>query len=102
METIINSDILKLFVVILAVVAIVFMFLKFRSNDVGNRKIHIYYISGLRVFVILELITYICVNNDNATDIVSYISFASTLSSLLLSVVAIIYAIIYNLRFCIC
>ncbi|WP_237475700.1 hypothetical protein [Phocaeicola vulgatus] len=46
--------------------------------------------------MIIELITYICVNNGNSTDIISYISFASTLSSLLLSVVAIIYAIVSN------
>lgn len=96
METFLNSDIIKLFVILLAIVAIVFMFLKFRKGDEDNKKIHIYYISGLCVFVILELVTYICVNNDNATDIVSYISFASTLSSLLLSVVAIIYAIVSN------
>lgn len=95
METFLNSDILKLFVILLAIVAIVFMFLKFQKDD-EHRKIHIYYISGLCVFIILELVTYICVNNDNATDIVSYISFASTLSSLLLSVVAIIYAIVSN------
>ena len=76
METLLNSDILKLFVILLAIVAIVFMFLKYRKDD-GQRKIHIYYISGLCVFIILELVTYVCVNNDNATDIVSYISFAS-------------------------
>lgn len=95
METFLNSDILKLLVVLLTLVAIVFMFLKFRKND-DNKKIHIYYISGLCVFIILELITYICVKNNNSTDIVKYISFASTLSSLLLSVVAIIYAIVSN------
>lgn len=95
METFLNSDILKLFVVLLAIIAIVFLFLKYRKYD-ERPKIHIYYISGLCIFIILELVTYICVNNDNATDIVSYISFASTLSSLFLSVVAIIYAIVSN------
>lgn len=95
METILNSDILKLFVILLAIIAIVFLFLKYRKDD-ERPKIHMYYISGLCIFIILELVTYICVNNDNATDIVSYISFASTLSSLFLSVVAIIYAIVSN------
>lgn len=95
METILNSDILKLFVILLAIIAIVFLFLKYRKDD-EHPKIHMYYISGLCIFIILELVTYICVNNDNATDIVSYISFASTLSSLFLSVVAIIYAIVSN------
>lgn len=95
MEAILNSDILKLFVVLLAIIAIVFLFLKYRKDD-ERPKIHMYYISGLCIFIILELVTYICVNNDNATEIVNYISFASTLSSLFLSVVAIIYAIVSN------
>ena len=95
METILNSDILKLFVILLAIIAIVFLFLKYRKDD-ERPKIHMYYISGLCIFIILELVTYICVNNDNATEIVSYISFASTISSLFLSVVAIIYAIVSN------
>lgn len=95
MEAILNSDILKLFVVLLAIIAIVFLFLKYRKDD-ERPKIHMYYISGLCIFIILELVTYICVNNNNAIDIVSYISFASTLSSLFLSVVAIIYAIVSN------
>ena len=95
MEAILNSDILKLFVILLAIIAIVFLFLKYRKDD-ERPKIHMYYISGLCIFIILELVTYICVNNDNATEIVSYISFASTISSLFLSVVAIIYAIVSN------
>ena len=95
MEAILNSDILKLFVILLAIIAIVFLFLKYRKND-EHPKVHMYYISGLCIFIILELITYICVNNDKATEIVSYVSFASTISSLFLSVVAIIYAIVSN------
>lgn len=95
MEAILNSDILKIFVVLLAIIAIVFLFLKYRKSD-EHPKVHMYYISGLCIFIILELVTYICVNNDNATDIVGYVSFASTISSLFLSVVAIIYAIVSN------
>ena len=55
-----------------------------------------YYISGLLIFIIIELITYVCVNSNDTDQIVSYISFASTISSLFLSVVAIIYAIVSN------
>ena len=95
MEGFLNSDVFKLFVVLLAIIAIIFLFLKYRKED-ERPKTHMYYISGLCVFIILELVTYICVNNDNAADIVSYISFASTLSSLFLAVVAIIYAIVSN------
>lgn len=95
MEAFFNSDILKLIVILLSIITIVFLFLKYRKSD-EHSNVHMYYISGLCIFLILELVTYICVNNDNATEIVSYVSFASTISSLFLSVVAIIYAIVSN------
>mgnify|MGYP005850815105 FL=1 len=95
MDKLINSGILTLSVVLLAIVAIIFLFLKSRQND-EKGKVHIYYISGLLIFIIIELITYVCVNNNNTDQIVDYISFASTISSLFLSVVAIIYAIVSN------
>ena len=94
-DKLINSGILTLSVVLLAIIAIIFLFLKYRQND-GKCKVHMYYISGLLIFIIIELITYVCVNNDNTDQIVGYISFASTISSLFLSVVAIIYAIVSN------
>lgn len=98
MEIFLNSGVLHLFVVVFALVVIVYLFLKFNYGQGeernGKRKVHLCYISGIFSFIVIELITYICVNNDKSTDIISYISFASTLSSLLLSVVAIIYAIV--------
>ena len=93
---IINADVLKLFVGLLAVVAIVLILKNKQNENTSKLKLHILYISSLSAFIIIELITYVCVNNRNAEDIVRYISFASTLSSLLLSVVAIIYAIVSN------
>lgn len=94
-DKLINSGILTLSVVLLAIIAIIFLFLKYRQND-GKCKVHIYYISGLLIFIIIELITYVCVNSNDTDQIVSCISFASTISSLFLSVVAIIYAIVSN------
>ncbi len=92
-----NSDVCKLFVVLLAIVAIIKLFLSAKCNaDSKTLKIHICYISGICVFIIIELTTYICVHHGYQSDIVDYVSFASTLSSLLLSVVAIIYAIVSN------
>lgn len=88
-DKLINSGILTLSVVLLAIVAIIFLFLKYRQND-EKGKVHIYYISGLLIFIIIELITYVCVNNNNTDQIVGYISL------LFLSVVAIIYAIVSN------
>lgn len=95
METLLNSDFAKLFAVLFCIVAIVFLFLKSKKDE-KNNSIHLYYISGIATLIILELVTYICVNNDNTTNIISYISFASTLSSLILSLVAIIYSIVSN------
>ena len=94
-DKLIDSGILTLTVVLLSIIAIIFLVLKYHKND-GNGKIHVYYISGLLVLLIVELVTYICVNDENSTQIVNYISFASTISSLFLSVVAIIYAIVSN------
>lgn len=94
-DKLIDSGILTLSVVLLAIIAIIFLFLKYRQND-GKCKVHMYYISGLLIFIIIELITYVCVNSNDTDQIVSYISFASTISSLFLSVVAIIYAIVSN------
>lgn len=95
METLLNSDFAKLFAVLFCIVAIVFLFLKSKKDE-KNNSIHLYYISGIATLIILELVTYICVNNDSTTNIISYISFASTLSSLILSLVAIIYSIVSN------
>ena len=89
------SDTFKLVTVLIAIIVIVALFLWF-GNDKVHSKIHTYYISGISVFIIIELITYICMSSSYSSDIVSYISFAATISSLFLSVVAIIYAIVSN------
>lgn len=95
MEGFIYSDSFNLLAVLISIIAIVFLFLVFGRKQ-EHSKVHLYYISGLCVFILIELATYICLNNENKDDIVSYISFASTISSLFLSVVAIIYAIVSN------
>lgn len=93
---IINSSVLKLLVVLFAVVVIVLILRNKQNDNTSKLKLHTLYISSFSALIIIELITYVCINNKNAEDIVRYISFASTLSSLLLSVVAIIYAIVSN------
>lgn len=95
METFLNSDMAKLLAVLLSIIAIIYLFLRHKKDEASS-NIHLYYISGIATLIILELVTYICVNNDNTTNIISYISFASTLSSLILSLVAIIYSIVSN------
>lgn len=66
------------------------------GTSLKDKRLHLGYICGICIFLIVELATYICIQSDHSVEIVSYISFASTLSSLILSVVAIIYAIVSN------
>lgn len=95
-QLLLQSKIIHLFVFCIAIVAIVSLFLKTKIND-NSRKLHLLYVTGILVFIVIELVSYICLNACDSSDkIISYISFASTLSSLILSVVAIIYTIVSN------
>lgn len=66
--------------------------------DVKLLRTNTFYISGILVFVIIELVTAICMGNAHHADILSFVSFAATLSSLIMSVVAIIFTIVYSNR----
>ena len=90
-----TSPTFNLLSILVAIVAIVFIGLKY-GTSLKDRRLHLGYICGICIFLIVELATYICIQSDHSVEIVSYISFASTLSSLILSVVAIIYAIVSN------
>ena len=94
LNSIIESGIVHLIVVCVAVVAMIKNFLSVKWSE--NSRVHVLYISGILVFLIIELVTYICIQNDNCSNIMPYISFAATLSSLILSIVAIIYSIVTN------
>lgn len=93
-----DADIFKLISILVSIIIIVYLFLRYKKteNDPKCRMLHTYYISGFLIVIVVELVSYICVSNDNAANLINYISFASTLSSLLLSIVAIIYAIVSN------
>lgn len=90
-----TSPTFNLLSILVAIVAIVFIGLKYGAS-LKDKRLHLGYICGICIFLIVELTTYICIQSDHSVEIVSYISFASTLSSLILSVVAIIYAIVSN------
>lgn len=90
-----TSPTFNLLSILVAIVAIVFIGLKY-GTSLKDKRLHLGYICGICIFLIVELATYICIQSDHSVEIVSYISFASTLSSLILSVVAIIYAIVSN------
>lgn len=84
-----NSDFIKLFSILLAIVALFYIGVKNKPTNGMSRSIHLWYICGIATFVIVELITFVVVGNADAQNIMDHISFASTLSSLILSVLAI-------------
>ena len=105
MSEVINSYLLHMVCMLLciAVVACVFIshYAKGKdvdSNDKKIQKLHTFYVAGILVFIIIELATGICMRQDNHAEILSYVSFAATLSSLIMSVVAIIFTIVYSSR----
>lgn len=68
------------------------------DKDLKKHKIHTFYISGILVFIIIELVTGLCMGDSNHAEILSYVNFAATLSSLIMSVVAIIFTIVTSNR----
>lgn len=95
MDNFLTSPTFNLLSILVTITALVFIGLKYGSS-LNDKKLHLCYICGICIFLIIELATYICIQSDHSVEIISYISFASTLSSLILSVVAIIYAIVSN------
>lgn len=96
LHLILQSGIIQLIIVCISFFAIALCFLRSKLDE-KNRTIHLLYISGILSFLIIELLSYICVKSDaDGKTITSYVSFAATLSSLILSIVAIIYSIVTN------
>ena len=87
----------------IAVVVCFFIYHYNRGTDVQDpkakiQKLHLFYVSGILVFIIVELVTGICMGDERHSDILSYVNFAATLSSLIMSVVAIIFTIVSGSR----
>lgn len=100
-----NTQTIQLICMLFSIAVVVYLFLRqYAKGPVATdskskeQKLHTFYISGILVFIIIELVTGMCMGNDRHTDILSYVSFAATLSSLIMSVVAIIFTIVYNNR----
>lgn len=91
-----NSSIIISAISFLSIIAIVWLFLHYSKNyEKEKPKARILYISGYLIMLIIGLIEYICLGtNGNNDNIINYISFGSTLSSLIMSVVAIIFTIV--------
>lgn len=85
----INSGLAKLIVILLALIAIVALCLKNRPRGESNIKIHLWYIGSIASLTIVALLSHIIVGNSDHANMMNFISFASTLSSMILSILAI-------------
>lgn len=64
------------------------------GGNTGSKWIHTLYIGGIATFILLEFIVYIVLNNDNKDNVIDTVTFGATLSSLIMSIVAIIFTIV--------
>lgn len=95
METV-SSRVIITAISFLSIIVIIWLFLHYSKNyEKEKPKTRILYIFGYLLLIIIGLIEYICLGlNGNNDEIINYISFGSTLSSLVMSVVAIIFTIV--------
>lgn len=105
MTDLINSNLPHMICMTLCIAVVACIFIRYYANgkDVNDadrriQRLHTFYIAGILVFIIVELITWLCMKQDNCSDILSYVSFAATVSSLIMSVVAIIFTIVFSSR----
>lgn len=88
-------DIIKLALPLLCIFGIVWLFLHYSKNFQAEKpRANLLYICGYGLLLIIELIVYISLNNFQSSDIINTVSFGATLSSLIMSVVAIIFTIV--------
>lgn len=90
---------LQLFICLLAIVIIACYVIKYLpskcKDSEGKSNVHLYYLVGIGSLLIIELVTYILTGTGEVSQVIlNQISFASTISSILLSVIAIIYSIV--------
>lgn len=77
-----NSNVIQLISMLLCIAVVVcfFIFNYNRGVDVQDskakvQKLHLFYISGILVFIIIELATGLCMGNAKHDDILSYVEF---------------------------
>ena len=102
---VIDSQVVQLFCMLLfiTIVSCFFIYHYSKGKDISDpdakiQRLHTFYIAGILVFLVIELITSICMGNSGRDEILRYVSFAATVSSLIMSVVAIIFTIVYSSR----
>lgn len=99
--SVLNSTGVRLFIICISVIAILALFrerlLGCSDKPSQPKQIHTYYISGILLLLLIQLGSYIAVVSDpKGETLMQYISFAATLSSLILSILAIIYTMVSN------
>ncbi len=105
-QDLIQSQLFHLIAMLICIGVVVWLFVRHytsRSKENSDAKeklrlINTLYISGILVFIIIELVTALCMGNTKHAEILSFVSFAATLSSLIMSVVAIIFTIVSTKR----
>ena len=103
-QQLIQSQLFHLISMLICIGVVAWLFVRhFFQSDQEKQKdrirlLNTLYISGILTFLIIELVTAICMGNTKHADILSFVSFAATLSSLILSVVAIIFTIMNGNR----
>lgn len=90
---------LQLACCLMAIVAVAWLVMSYLtpkcSESEKKTNVHLYYLVGIGSLLLIGLVTYILTRDvDRSDDLLKYISFASTISSILLSFLAIIYAIV--------
>ena len=90
---------IQLFLFLGAIVSLAWLVMKYLTQQGSEAckkpSIHLYYLIGIGSLLLMELVTYILTGvGDVSRVIFDQISFASTISSILLSVIAIIYSIV--------
>lgn len=104
-EFFVESNIFQLISMLVCIAVVVCFFIKkyATGKDIDDsekkiQKLHTFYVSGILVFIIIELVTGICMGSPSHSEILNYVNFASTVSSLIMSVVAIIVTIVFSNR----
>lgn len=104
-EFFLKSNFFQLVAMLVCIAVVVCFFIKKYASgkDIDDsekkiQKLHTFYIAGILVFIIIELVTAICMGGSSSSMILSYVNFAATLSSLIMSVVAIIFTIVSGNR----
>lgn len=91
-----TASTIQLLICLAALIWIVWLFLGYGAKHARNEdtKVHTLYLSGIGTLLILELVVYICLQASvDKRTIMDTVAFGATLSSLIMSVLAIIFTI---------